>query len=189
MGCQPYGACPGKVPARLDPRLTLGPMVLPTSIGSARVHHLIVWRRTVAVLLLASYTITATGCTGWKNQGGDVAAVITPAPAPGPISLQRVERRSMERRTASRSTRTRPTPCDASGSRRHRAPSSCATRAWQTTRSTASKPEMGPRPPSHSVKSRKSRRTGSRRKYGAASGRSDGRVARSGGRRLCGDRL
>ncbi len=45
-------------------------------------HHLIVWRRTVAVLHLTSYTITATGCTGWKNRGGDAAAVITPTPAP-----------------------------------------------------------------------------------------------------------
>jgi len=46
------------------------------------VHHLIMWRRTVATLLLASYTITLSGCTSWKNQGTDVAAVITPSPLP-----------------------------------------------------------------------------------------------------------
>lgn len=40
------------------------------------------WRRTVATLLLASYTITLSGCTSWKNQGTDVAAVITPSPLP-----------------------------------------------------------------------------------------------------------
>jgi len=46
------------------------------------VHHLIMWRRIVASLLVASYTVTTTGCTSWKNQGTDVAAVITPSPSP-----------------------------------------------------------------------------------------------------------
>ena len=57
-------------------------MVIPTSIGSVHVHRLILWRRTAASLILASYTLTTTGCTSWKNQGTDVAAVITPSPSP-----------------------------------------------------------------------------------------------------------
>lgn len=38
-------------------------------------------RHAAASLLLVSYTVTSTGCTSWKNQGTDAAAVVTPAPA------------------------------------------------------------------------------------------------------------
>jgi hypothetical protein len=44
-------------------------------------YELIPWRRMAATLLLI---VPATGCTSWKNQGTDAAAVITPSPSPSP---------------------------------------------------------------------------------------------------------
>ena len=45
--------------------------------------HLTTSRRAVASLVLACHLLTATGCTSWQTQRGDVATVIAPPPRAG----------------------------------------------------------------------------------------------------------
>jgi hypothetical protein len=48
------------------------------------VHHLMMWRRTVATLFLASHLLASTACTTWKTRQGDVGTIIAPPPRPAP---------------------------------------------------------------------------------------------------------
>ncbi len=41
-------------------------------------------RRATAALLLGAYVVSATGCTGWHNQQGDVATIVAPPPKASP---------------------------------------------------------------------------------------------------------